>query len=95
MKIRILAAAAALTLTSSLAVAQNVVVDPDATNERPAAVAPDDGAGVSIVDPAGTIQADKTTGLAPVRPATPGVVPGARDKARVGGEGVSDRAPGN
>jgi len=56
MKIRTIAIAAALTLTSSLAVAQTTVPD------RPVTVAPDGSGGVTAVDPAGTIQADKTTG---------------------------------
>jgi hypothetical protein len=92
MNIMTTALAAALALTSSLAVAQNVVVEPGAAPERPVVVAPD---GPRSIDPAGTIQADKTVGEAPPRPATPGVVPGARDKSRTGGEGVSDRPAGN
>jgi hypothetical protein len=93
MKIRTIAIAAALSLTGSLAFAQTNV-DPVPPTERPVVVP--DGAGPKVVDPAGTIQNEQTTGLAPVvRPATPGVVPGARDKSRAGGEGVSDRPPGN
>jgi hypothetical protein len=91
MKVRTMAVTAALTLTSSLAFAQ--AVSPGATvPERPVTVAPDPAP--RVVDPAGTIQNDRTTGMTPVRPATPGAVPGARDKSRVGGEGVHDRAPG-
>ena len=93
MKIRTIAIAAVLSLTGSLAFAQTTV-DPTPPSERPVVVP--DSAGPKIVDPAGTIQNEQTTGLAPVvRPATPGVVPGARDKSRVGGEGVNDRPPGN
>jgi len=92
MKVRTMAVAAALTLSSSLAIAQTTVV-PAPTAPEGTVVVPD---GARVVDPAGTIQNEKTTGMAPVvRPSTPGVVPGARYKARVGGEGVSDRAPGN
>jgi hypothetical protein len=88
MKILALAAAAALALTSSLAFAQTGTTElgaPEGSHSaRPARIA----------DPAGTIQADKTIGEAPSRPATPGVVPGSRDKSRVGGEGVNDRPAG-
>lgn len=52
-----------------------------------------DSARPTVVDPAGTLNADKTTGANIARPATPGVVPGARDKSRPGGEGPNDRAP--
>jgi len=97
MKFKTSAIAIALSLSSSVAFAQAGGNDAGATvPERPATIASGDGAGARIVDPAGTIQNDRTTGLAPVvRPATAGVVPGARDKSRVGGEGVSDRPPGN
>ena len=88
MRIRIIAVAAALTLTSSLAVAQTTVPD------RPVTVVPNGSGGVTAVDPPGTIQADKTTGQV-VRPATPGIAPGARDKSRTGGQGVNDRPAGN
>ncbi len=95
MKIRTIAVTTALMLTSSLAFAQTSV-DPGATvPQLPATAVPGDGAGVRTVDPAGTIQSDKTIGEAPARPATPGVVPGARDKSRVGGQGVHDRPAGN
>ena len=92
MKVRTITIAVALTLTSSLAVAQTSVTPGAAVPERPATAVP--GAAPRIVDPAGTVEADKTTGLAPIRPATPGLVPGARDKSRVGGEGVNDRGTG-
>ena len=93
MKIRTIAVATVLSLTGSFAFAQTTV-DHVPPSERPVVVP--DSTGPKIVDPAGTIQNEQTTGLAPVvRPATPGVVPGARDKSRVGGEGVSDRPPGN
>ena len=83
----------AVGLSAPLAFAQTTV-DPVSPSERPVVVP--DSTGPKILDPAGTIQNEQTTGLAPVvRPATPGVVPGARDKSRVGGEGVSDRPPGN
>lgn len=93
MKIPTLAVATALSLTSSLALAQPATVAPGSPPpERPATVAP--GAAPRVVDPAGTID-EKTTGMAPVvRPATPGVAPGARDKSRVGGEGVNDQGTG-
>ena len=87
MKTRMIAVAAALTLTSSLAVAQTTVPD------RPVTVVPNSSGGVTAVDPPGTIQSDRTTGQV-VRPATPGIAPGARDKSRTGGQGVNDRPPG-
>lgn len=93
MKIQTIAVAAILSLTSSLAIAQTSLDSRTAVPQRPAAVAPSDGA--PSADPAGTLEADKTVGEAPSRPATPGVVPGARDKSRVGGEGVSDKPAGN
>lgn len=97
MKISTITLAATLMLTSSLALAQAGSASSDATvPARPAVAVPADGAGARVVDPAGTIQNERTTGLAPVvRLATPGVAPGARDKSRVGGEGVSDRPAGN
>jgi len=94
MKIQTIAVVAVLSLTGSVAIAQTIVEPAPPASERNVVVP--DGAGPKIVDPAGTIQNERTTGLAPVvRPATPGVVPGARDKSRVGGEGVGDRPPGN
>lgn len=92
MKIQTIAVAAALTLTNSLAIAQTSVDSGAAVRQRPVTVP---GARAPSADPAGTIEADKTVGEAPSRPATPGVVPGARDKSRVGGEGVSDKPAGN
>ena len=97
MKISTFAFATAATLLSSTAFAQTVTNDADVTvvpgPSEPAVVAP--AGPPRVVDPAGVVNADRTTGAAISRPPTPGVAPGARDKSRAGGQGVSDRPPGN
>lgn len=91
MKIRIIALATTFVLSSSMAFAQTGTVTP-APGSGTAVT--DDDARPTVVDPAGTLNADKTTGANIARPATPGVAPGARDKSRTGGQGVNDRPAG-
>ena len=95
MKIGTFVFATAFALSSSAAFAQvrgeaDVTVVPAAPPVVEAPAGPP-----RVIDPAGVVNADRTTGAAISRPPTPGVAPGARDKARVGGEGTSDRPPWN
>ena len=74
-----IALATAFALSSSMALAQTGA---GATATGRGAAVTGHSASPTVVDPAGRLNADKTTGAAIARPATPGVAPGAINLVR-------------
>jgi hypothetical protein len=98
MKLRTIALATALAMTSSLALAQaGGGAATGATVPESSGTAVDgNGVAVGTVDRGRIVnEPGATTGMAPVAPTGPGLEPGRRDESRPGGRGVNDRPAGN
>jgi hypothetical protein len=98
MQLKTIALATAFALTNSLAFAQ--AGGGNATGaqvpETSGTAVNGSGGAVGTVDQGRMMNREPraTTGMSRSGPSGPGLEPGARDKSRPGGEGVSDRPPG-